>query len=208
MHVWENLQQLGYYHPHHIFEHDEILQDDLHRPWGFAQSYVWLRETMLANNVPHIAANAHLIWAWYQWGSPKKKIPDKRYEGVYNYFNDEPYVLLELDIDPERVTLSDYDLWHFVLNYFYIGKRRESDRFAKLHNHYKFKGKKLDQEGQEILENTWHYIFDMKKSRQYLEIKKNQQRIQATFFELFYTDITKVHFFENKKCQKIEILRA
>ena len=207
MHVWETLQDLGYYHPYHLFEHNSFLQDDFRYPWGFAQSYLWLRQAMLNRNIHYTAANEHLIWAWYQWNGPKKMNPDKRYASVFDYFDNEPYVLLELDIDPARVALSDYDLWHFVLNYSYIGSRRECNKFSKVYNHYRFKGKDLNPEGQLLLENTWHNIFDFEKSRKFLEISKKQQRIQATFFELFYSDITKVHFFEHKKCQKVEVLR-
>lgn len=204
MHVWETLTQLGYYHPFNIFEHDEFLSQDLKDNWGFSQAYIWLREKMIEKEVGYIANNSHLIWAWYHWGGNKKRMPDKRFASVYDYYQDEPYIMLELDVPEDRITLSDYDLWHWVLNYWYADKTRKANQFEKQYDYYR--NKPLPFEGDKLLKETWSNVFNLNKSRDILDITKKQQFIQATFFELFYTDITKVHFFKDKKCYLMQKL--
>lgn len=201
MHVWETLIELGYYHPYDIFNLDNSLKEDLSYDWGFTHSYEWLREVMLEKNIQFTGANEHMIWAWYHWNGNKQIKPDKRFHSVYAYYENEPYVLLELDIDPARVLLSDYDLWHAVLNYWHAGRNREANQFCKQFNYYS--KKPLTPEGDEGIKKSWYNIFDFPLSRKVLDIPRKRQQIQATFFELFYTDIVKVHFFSDKKCQKI-----
>lgn len=203
--IWECLKDLGYYHPFFLDDFDTFLQKDKQeRVWNFLSSYRWLREEMLKKNIKYDINNSHLIWAWYQWGGSKKPIPDKRYSCVYNYFEN-PYVMLELEIDSERVLLSDYDAWHWVLSYSYLEKTRKADAFDKAHKH--LKKPYLQGIAHETLSSSWHNIFDMKCSRDILGYSKKDQQIQATFFELFYTDIKKVHFFSNKRCTSVISLK-
>lgn len=197
-HVWDTVNELGYYHPFDLFQRDTFLKEDMSYPWGFTKAYQWRRQAMLDKGVHYMANCQHLIWGWYHWNGTKQKKPDRRYRSVYDYFEGESYVLLELEIDPKRIILSDYDLWHWVLNYWYAGKSREAERFAKIYDYYK--QKPLPEPGHQLIEKTWHTIFDLDKSRHILNTPKKKQQIEATFFELFYTDIREVHFFNNKKC--------
>lgn len=203
MHVWDNLNQLGYYHPFSIFEYDDFLKEDSQHNWGFTHAYLWLKNAMLDKGIHFTANNDHMIWAWYQWAGKNRKQPDKRYASVYDYFKDEPYVLMELDIDPSRVLLSDYDLWHWVLNRHPAMKRREDQQFSKKYNFNYSSKDNLSDEGTSIMENSWNNIFDLSLARDIIEVPQKNQQIQATFFELFYTDVKKVHFFDNKKCTQI-----
>lgn len=205
MHVWDTLCELGYYHPFDLFNYDEFLNQDLKDNWGFSQSYIWLREKMIENGIEYTASNSHLIWAWYHWAGNKKKIPDKRYASVYDYYKNQAYIMLELDIPDERVCLSDYNLWEWVLNYWYADKTRKASDFEKQYDYYR--NKPLPEEGDILIRNTWNHVFDLDKARNILAIPKKDQYIQATFFELFYTDIVKVHFFSNKKCENVVQLR-
>ena len=200
--VWESLKELGYFHPFHLFEQHDFLQDEFNEHWGFKQSYIWLREKMLEKGIHYDINHSHLIWAWYQWNGTKQPKPDKRYASVFNYFENTPYVMLELNVEPERVCLTDYDAWHFVLNYWLLSHESEINSFEKQFNYYREKPLK-DTLGHQTILNSWNTIFDLNKSPEILEYSKEQQQIQATFFELFYTDIEKVHFFNQKKCNKI-----
>jgi hypothetical protein len=204
--VFDCLQELGYYHPFNVFEHDEFLRDEAidekKYGWSFLQSYRWLKEQMLQKGITYSANNDHMIWAWYQWAGTKMPKPDKRYKSVYNYFKDQPFVLLELEVDPKRVCLHDYDAWHGVLNYWMLAEEEEADRFKEKFNYYKEKPLSNLEAHKEIVE-SWQNIFDFEASKKILETTDENQYIQATFFELFYTDLTKVHFFENKRCTQV-----
>jgi hypothetical protein len=200
------LQELGYYHPFNIFEHDEFLRDEAidekKYGWSFLQAYEWLQEQMLKKGIAYSTNNQHMIWAWYQWAGVSKPKPDKRYASVYSYFKEEPFVLMELEIDPKRVCLHDYHAWHDVLNYTMLAEEEKADSFKEKFNYYKEKPLS-NLEAHNELTKTWQTIFDFEASKNILEMTDQDQCIQATFFELFYTDLTKVHFFENKKCTKI-----
>jgi hypothetical protein len=198
MHVWDTLNDLGYYHPYNLLEFDSFLKEDSLDKWGFHKAYEWLKSQMLEKNIEYTASAEHMIWSWYQWNGTKQPKPDKRFRSVYNYFEDEPYVLLELEINPARVLLSDYDLWHWVLNYWHVGMARESNRFSNQYNYYKEKPLN-NNDGHEKIIKSWETVFDLAQSRKIVQLPKKHQQIQATFFELFFTDIVKVHFFANKK---------
>lgn len=197
--VWENLCELGYYHPFFLDEVDTWLtQERKDGQWGFLPSYTWLKNKMNEKGITYENNNSHLIWAWYQWNGLRKKAPDKRYSSVYDYF-DTPYVMMELSIPRERVLLSDYDAWHFVLNYWYLEKAHKSNCFKKAYNFYRIKPNDTHMI-HPVIDKSWENIFDMKASREILQYPQKHQKIQATFFELFYTDVKKVHFFSNKRC--------
>lgn len=204
--VWQNISELGYYHPFFICELDDFLKEEKDKSWGFYHSYEWLKDEMKNKQIKKIYNDSNLIWAWYQWAGVKKKSPDKRFKSVYSYF-EEPYVMLELNIETDRVLLSDYDAWHFILNYWYLSKERESEKFSKTYDYY---GNKplIDINGDEKIRETWKKCFDMKLSREILKIKKTQQQIQATFYEILYEDVKKVHFFENGKCVNVQKIRC
>jgi len=202
--VYECLVELGYFHPFSLFEHDSFLKDELmdeNYQWSFVKSYEWLKDQMNEKGVEYRVNNQHMIWAWYQWSGVKMPKPDKRYASVFNYMQ-EPYVLMELEVDPKRVFLSDYHAWHHVLNYWYMADEVESDAFKEKFNFYKEKPLS-DLDAHKKITDSWKKIFDFEASQNILEMTDQDQCIQATFFELFYTDITKVHFFENKRCTKI-----
>lgn len=202
--VYQCLNELGYFHPFFLFEHDEFLKDEIVNDkyqWSFSHSYVWLREQMLQQGVEYSVNNSHMIWGWYQWAGRDKPKPDKRYSSVFDYFNT-PYVLMELDISPQRVCLSDYDAWHSVLNYWMLDYKEKVDLFEKKYDFYREKPLSNIEAHKKISE-SWLTIFDLQKSMKILDITPEQQQTQATFFELFYSDLTKVHFFENKRCTKI-----
>lgn len=131
-----------------------------------------------------------------------KAKPDKRYASVFSFY-DEPFVMLELELEDSRVCFHDYDAWHFVLNYWYLSTEKDSDDFGESFNYYKEKPLS-NTEGDQQLKQTWDIIFDLQKSRTLLEYDENRQCVQATFFEIFLSDVKKVHYFANNRCIKVE----
>ena len=58
-------------------------------------------------------------------------------------------------------------------------------------------------EEREILSKSWRQIFNINNQHEYLECEKLDYSIQATIFEIFYTDVVKVHFFNSERKEKI-----
>ena len=219
--VWESLLELGIWTSHFdlkkliLFqwgeneEQDELLDD------MFYQAYLWLIKEMKSQKITNISNSNNLIWAWYHWNNNKQKKPDKRFKSVKNFCGSEEFVMLELEIeDDTRVSLHGYDSWHCVLNNFLLENNEEKGNEVEA---YIKKQKKefmllngIDKtydfsliEEREILSKSWRQIFNINNQHEYLECEKLDYSIQATIFEIFYTDVVKVHFFNSQRKDKI-----
>lgn len=199
--VYQNLIELGYYHPFHLEKYIPSIFDSNDR-WSFKESYLWLKSQMIKQNIAHENNNSHLIWGWYKWGAKPERSPDLRYNSTKNFYQNEKFVLMELDIPAERLCLTDYDGWHYVLNYWLLEKTKFSNKFNKQFNFYLEKPLS-NPEAHQIIEQSWQKIFTFKECRKLLEITKKAQSIQATFFEIFYNDLKAVRVIENSKIQKV-----
>lgn len=81
-------------------------------PWGFKQAYDWMRRAMAERVGSPPADGAYPVWAWARPPSiTRSGAPDMR-----AMRDSEPCALLEIEVDPERVLLSDHESWHMVLN--------------------------------------------------------------------------------------------
>lgn len=135
------------------------------------------------------------IWAWYQYSSKKRRRPTIDKEN-----QDGPSVLLEIDIPDSEVLLSDYILWHHVLNKYSISSKRAylERRIAKLE---KSVGKmlqfdKLPNDIQEEVKVTWERVFDLDhRDPYYAPHAKRNRAIQATFWCLKIEQVKDVVFF-------------
>lgn len=78
----------------------------------FVRAYNWMAEQM-ALRIPKPEDATYPIWAWKRWGG-HEKCPDIRITD-FKYRNTDE-VLLTLDVPDSLVLLSDFDLWHNVLN--------------------------------------------------------------------------------------------
>jgi hypothetical protein len=108
-------------------------------------------------------------------------------------------VLLSLDVEDNRVLLSDYDAWHFVLNYWYLAKPRQAQLFERqLHakglDFYRHKPLP-DKLAHDQLQASWEQIFDLRKARTILDFSAKRQIIQATFWELRARDVVHATLF-------------
>ena len=127
--------------------------------WTFRDSYDWLVSMMdKFGIVGHTDEVKYPWWGWYKHGGKYKK-PDLRCIGLGNP-GEESYCI-ELDIPDNEVLISDYDMWHCVLNNGDIWKGYETDGdFDKqfdLHEEYT---RKLRIEGkyEEYKLKTWERI--------------------------------------------------
>ena len=90
----------------------------------FLGSYVWMAAQMERRlTVPRPNKDAMPIWAWYQWEGAVRLKPDLRAGG--HLPEGTKGVRVECRVDDCRVLLSDFDLWHYVLNYWYLPETEE-----------------------------------------------------------------------------------
>lgn len=82
---------------------------------NFAEPYKWMREQMIARGIlpPQDHQDTYPLWAWRDhvvafedWARNKRRSKFWRSQNVF----------LEVDIPDNQVLLSDFELWHLVLN--------------------------------------------------------------------------------------------
>ncbi len=183
------LEKIFVYFPYGNFAQNPSFLDSP----SFLFAYSWLIKKMQERNISYQFNSKNMIWSWFLIDGVNKI--DKRKSFTRNFQN-KPFALLELDIPEQRLLLSDFDAWHYVLNYWPINIEEKNINFDF------YQHKPYDQdfhkyahplEHQKILD-SWNLIFDLKKSSEILEI--SSPNVQATFFEIFSNDVKKIHIFE------------
>lgn len=91
----------------------------------FRSAYEWLVAQMDCCIGPRPAGVTFPVWAWYQWEGSQKR-PDLRSSGYLP--RGERGVRVEFAIGNDRVLLSDFDLWHYALNYWYLPANEPDDQ--------------------------------------------------------------------------------
>ena len=157
----------------------------------FKNSYDWLIGKMDEKNIEHPNDINYPIWAWHtrDW---KNKKPDLR-EGGYGERGTKS-VCLELEISDDRVLLSDFDLWHYVLNHWFIDDSTNEEEWEEIHQEFE---KKPYEEREKLILESWNKIFNVKPFiiENWITIGRY---VQATFWELKMEDVKKVQFFTCK----------
>ena len=106
--AWDDLQRRG-----------RLRVGRRHVTQDFLGPYAWMAKQMERRlRTPRPSKNAMPIWAWYQWEGVDRRKPDLRSGGYLD--KGEQGVRVELKVADDRVLLSDFDLWHYVLNYWYL----------------------------------------------------------------------------------------
>lgn len=169
---------------------------------SFADAYNWMVSEMAKRIGSPPDGVKYPVWAWYQWEGKRKK-PDLRCGGYAPHGT--TLVLLTVDIDESDVVLSDFDDWHFVLNYFYLAFNEEDDN--RFHEMYEREGFTLHdlqnsdlvnpclEECRKRIEQSWQRIFDLRRSGTDWDVPLDKKSIQATFWELKAEQILKAKHF-------------
>lgn len=144
------------------------LKSSFLQEWDFQKPYDWLSLQMRERLTKSHANIQYPIWAWHTH-SGKTRI-DRR----ISYIKSSPpntYVL-HLEINEERILLSDFDKWHYILNN--IAYREDEYESTDI--------TWSDTLTEEEKQKTWESTFDV----------RNSQTIQATFWNLTTEDIVKI----------------
>jgi hypothetical protein len=167
----------------------------------FLDSYKWIAEQMHKRLQLDAPEGAFPLWAWYQWDGERRRRPDMRARG--HLPPGEKGCRIEFEIDDNQVLLSDFDLWHFVLNYWYLAASMTEDeafdaRLAEkglfITNEHPLPDPDLDA----AIRKSWERIFDLDWYEEDMTHPKEKKIIQATFWELSMDSVKRVDEFTGR----------
>lgn len=163
----------------------------------FRTAYDWLIAEMKKQISPRPFADAVPIWAWFHYLNSDKKRPDLRSSGHLE--KGQKGVRIEFIKSRNKVLLSDFDLWHSVLNYWCISdNEKQSESFDKLLRLYnvKFNDKEnYPPIAKQMIMDSWQKVLDMHYCPEYSANPFEKKSIQATFWNLSVDEIIKVDEF-------------
>ena len=116
--IWKMIQEAGVYRCN-------PKQSSMPEP-EFVEKYEWLIRQMKKRIGPPPGEVTYPVWAWYKQNSKHKK-PDLRSERRGYGPGDDDYVCIEFEIPDDQVLLSDFDVWHIILNNGLISETEEED---------------------------------------------------------------------------------
>lgn len=168
-------------------------------PW-FIPAYGWMAKEMRRRLRTQCGPPHGLpLWGWYQWEGEKRRRPDLRGRGYLE--SGEHGVRLEVELGDSEVLLSDFDLWHYVLNYWYLPESvSDAEVFerelagSRIRSRYGWKNPISVRKWRLRIEKSWERIFDLDFADKRREIAEPRQKksIQATFWELPFSTIRSV----------------
>ena len=161
----------------------------------FLPAYDWLREKMEERIGEAPDKERYPVWAWYSM--------DGEYSNILgeDWIKEDDYLLV-LDIPDDRVVLTDFNAWHYVLNNWYYAPELKDKEYDKMTEKYKrfLYGPGIT--SSKDVRKTWEKIFlDEKPSGIYSEVHTFDENdkpivekniVQATFWEIRQEDVVKV----------------
>jgi len=177
--VWEQFKQSG------ILRADPTFIDPF-----FVPAYQWLVSQMAHRiGLPPVGIQFP-VWAWYQYDGIRKPRPDLRHAAYLP--RGENGVLLECDCPESMILLSDFMLWHHVLNNSYLASN-EADDLA-------FKARCVmlsDEDCQQQKSKSWEHIFDLDWSdpEHLYASPRDDKAIQGTLWEIRLDQVKSVKAF-------------
>ncbi|PID66006.1 MAG: hypothetical protein CR975_05070 [Gammaproteobacteria bacterium] len=159
----------------------------------YLTAYHWISR-QLEKKVPKPRKDYHYpIWAWQCWDSNRSCRPDLR---VRWGKRGERMVLISFEIPDKLVLLSDFHLWHFVLNRSFLANNQQAeDDFSAL-------SRKKDKASQTLCEqkitDSWQYIFDWQAVDTTYFGEGLGTSIQAVCWEIRTDWIKSVRLFKSK----------
>ncbi|WP_339728773.1 DUF3841 domain-containing protein [uncultured Gimesia sp.] len=149
----------------------------------FKPHYKWLSQQM----ADRIGTNPDRCptFAWYKFFE-KHRRPDLRWSG--HFPRGTPGVRVELEVDQEQVLLSNFSMWHAVLNQdFLAGNKSESHEHEEL--------LKAGKSTHKMMNDSWNRIFDLKFGDWRYWGKRSERAIQACIESVSIEQIRKVDHF-------------
>ena len=162
------------------------------------EAYKWMAKQMEKRIPVPRPGNAMPLWAWFQWEGEQQKRPDLRSSS--HLPRGDRGVRIEFQIRDDWIILSDFDLWHYVLNYWYLPQSLADEELFEMklaeHGLSFYDTKPLpDPIFHDAIRQSWERIFDIEWEEKGITVPKEQKSIQATFWELRLKDLRLVDEF-------------
>jgi hypothetical protein len=222
--VWQKLQRdhVLYTDPSHPEHHPNHDQESGQRCPAFGPAYDWVRD-QCAQRIEGYDPNLYPWWAWALYRG--KERADLRHF-AWQYSLGEENVRLTLRMPKDRVLLSDFSAYHFVLNGWYLGfGEADCKQFDKLW--YNRVGGTVDtydrdngstvmdywpdlrkaspadrEEYQAQITASWPRVFDIERFQTDPDVQEyisNGCTIQANFAELRLNEVVDVALFKGRR---------
>ena len=180
--AWKSLNERGY-----LICDDEALCDEY-----FLFAYRWIMQQMQERLGPPEAAVKLPLWAWYQYSGRRKKPIARKHQlpkGQKGY-------RVECHLSDEQVLLSDFTLWHQVLSNWYLPINLADDEaFDQEFDAIPEDAADRLAQRQSVIEASWQRIFDLDWYSDYICTPRNQQAIQACFWRLEMSQVSRSDLF-------------
>lgn len=151
----------------------------------FQDAYAWIKDSMTSAG---IRAPASDLSPWWCWVRREQSHPEPYIEDVEGLLDP---VVLKLSLPSEQIVLSCFDLWHFVLNKWYVWAseldEQEFDRAMKNAEEGSVAALQL----QRRMEESWSAIFELDQTA--VDMGPFEAKsIQGCFWTLRLADVTAV----------------
>lgn len=170
----------------------------------FRMAYDWMARKMVETGIQPPAGVRYPVWAWYQWEG-KRKRRDLRSRGLG--LRGEKYVQLTINVPENQVLLSDFDMFHSVLNKSYLSVDEADDEafdqeFAAAgYSWGEWQNVEIQTEAMQQfrrrIEQSWDRIFDLSNPQgdDWTVLPWDRRTIQATLWEVRQEQVIKAEVY-------------
>lgn len=163
-----------------------LVADPRHVDPHFERAYDWMIRQMHQRMGPPPMGATHPVWAWVQPPHDWLEPPDPT-SGVQAQ-PEEDQVLLTFELAPATHLPSDFDLWHFVINYSYPpatdAEEEAFERRLEALGPHASNARPLPEPHHGELVATWDRIFDLDWCVRTSGVPLRKRNIQTTLWEL------------------------
>ncbi len=161
-----------------------LLSDDSYKKASFKKAYLWMADEMRVKIGPAPRGIQYPVWAWFRLRGKEAK-PDLRWREFQNA--PVPMVLLELEIEENRVVLSNERQWkHALLNDTACCDTQEEFDWYYDSDHADAKEKEA------FKVQSWRRIFDTQSA----------PNVQAVFWEIRTDNVKRVWEYNKSKTEQ------
>ncbi len=163
---------------------------------SYRSAYHWMAAQMSHRIGPPEKATRPL-WTWRAWQGRRAR-PDLRSTG--HFPRGSRGARIEFTVEPEQVVLSDFSLWHYVLNYWYLPAsltdQRAFEATVSAAGLDFFRTKPLpDPALHSRIEASWQRIFELDRFIRGISEPRTHRSIQATLWSLPQPAVRKITWF-------------
>lgn len=144
-------------------------------PHDWTRAYQWMTGEMRARLGRPANPWQAPIWVWCQWRGTVRSKPDLRARGYLP--SGARGVRIELELDDVRLLRSDFELWHYVLNGWYLPTSLADERRFE------------ERPDRRRVAKSWKRIFDLDWRNRRYTTELGSKSIQGVTWELRPGDV-------------------